>query len=593
MIPGITASVPSARALAGAAAAAGDDSTGAAEGVAFAVALADAIAGAQPAERPDAQAPGAEGTSEEGATGNEGEVAAEGQSGDDALTACCTAAGALASRGLDAAAAAMLAANSAAGAPAAAASVGNPGTGPAAATTSTTKPARGGDDVSRANRDRTALDPELDARLARVEARMRAAGHPIQVAETARSSSRQDWLFAQGRSRPGPVVTWTRESRHESGRAVDVTLSGPDAARGYALLQEYARGEGLATLGMRDPGHLELRGGATSAAQAAGAATGAGDRIALDSVTRLDAGIAIEDVAVSAVPEPARPAGSATARVAQVAQVAPVASPARPAPLAAVARVAQVASVAGPGASNAPAGSGDAIGGARAGAQRLLRLATRELAAAPGSDGSHTAGSDARGAGDGPGAGSSARTLAGAIAVTGAPEEAPRSARQRLLALVQRALARGGSDASGDDGAASTGSTAWSALAGSDALTGGSVGGGIDGRDAGAARSAQTLAQVAQVRALRDAPVPVVSSLAVALDRSDGDVDRVRVGMAGRRLDASIASPDRGLTNLLREGLPELATTLERAGLAADRLDVVHRERASHAELRASAAPRR
>ena len=34
----------------------------------------------------------------------------------------------------------------------------------------------------------------------------------------------QDALYAQGRTKPGAVVTWTRKSRHIGGRAIDLTL---------------------------------------------------------------------------------------------------------------------------------------------------------------------------------------------------------------------------------------------------------------------------------------------------------------------------------------------------------------------------------
>lgn len=47
------------------------------------------------------------------------------------------------------------------------------------------------------------------------------------VLEGLRSQARQDRLYAQGRSTPGPVVTWTRKSRHQRqadgfGHAVDL-----------------------------------------------------------------------------------------------------------------------------------------------------------------------------------------------------------------------------------------------------------------------------------------------------------------------------------------------------------------------------------
>ena len=61
-------------------------------------------------------------------------------------------------------------------------------------------------------------------------ARMRdETGHDVQVAETYRSQSRQNALFAQGRATPGPVVTWTQNSKHTQGRAVDLVLDGGTA----------------------------------------------------------------------------------------------------------------------------------------------------------------------------------------------------------------------------------------------------------------------------------------------------------------------------------------------------------------------------
>ena len=84
-------------------------------------------------------------------------------------------------------------------------------------------------------------------------------GHDVTVVESVRSQERQDLLFEQGRSRPGQVVTWTRDSAHTRGEAVDVVIDGRwDNAEGFARLQRIAREEGLRTLGMDDPGHLEL-----------------------------------------------------------------------------------------------------------------------------------------------------------------------------------------------------------------------------------------------------------------------------------------------------------------------------------------------
>lgn len=115
-------------------------------------------------------------------------------------------------------------------------------------------------DVTAADRSLEGLSPELRARVERVMERMKNEyGHDVTLVETTRSQERQDWLFAQGRTRSGPVVTWTRDSAHTRGEAVDVMIDGSwDNAAGFARLQRIAREEGLRTLGMKDPGHLEL-----------------------------------------------------------------------------------------------------------------------------------------------------------------------------------------------------------------------------------------------------------------------------------------------------------------------------------------------
>jgi hypothetical protein len=216
--------------------------------------------------------------------------------------------------------------------PSEAASVATPGETPA--------PAR----PAAPTRDVDALAPELQARLERVMERMRDEfGHEVEIVETHRPQERQDALFAQGRTRPGPVVTWTRTSKHTSGLAVDVRIDGGwDDADAFATLQRVAREEGLKTLGPRDAGHLELPRhlarelAATNAAHAAlrGAPTQpARDAMPSDATT---------DAALDAAP--ALPAPRAEpAQVAQVARVADVADVAEVASVASVASVADVA----------------------------------------------------------------------------------------------------------------------------------------------------------------------------------------------------------------------------------------------------------
>jgi uncharacterized protein YcbK (DUF882 family) len=162
----------------------------------------------------------------------------------------------------------------------------------------------------------SALDPELQAKLARIAARVQnETGHTVTVTETYRTQERQNALYAQGRYTGGQVVTWTQNSKHTQGRAVDVALdngtASPDA---YTALQRIANEEGLRTLGPRDPGHLELRG------------TGAN---AGDSTPTLPA-------------EPADATGPGQVSIARLAQVARVAD-VRSTPTARVATVSQPA----------------------------------------------------------------------------------------------------------------------------------------------------------------------------------------------------------------------------------------------------------
>ena len=108
-------------------------------------------------------------------------------------------------------------------------------------------------------KDTAALDPELQSRLARVIDRMKNEfGHDVTVVETARSQERQDMLYEQGRSTSGAVVTWTKDSLHTQGEAVDLVVDGNwKNTQGFARLQQIAKEEGLHTI-PNDPGHVEL-----------------------------------------------------------------------------------------------------------------------------------------------------------------------------------------------------------------------------------------------------------------------------------------------------------------------------------------------
>lgn len=49
----------------------------------------------------------------------------------------------------------------------------------------------------------------------------------IFITETYRSQARQNYLYEQGRTRPGSVVTWTKTSNHTSRRAWDIAVAPP------------------------------------------------------------------------------------------------------------------------------------------------------------------------------------------------------------------------------------------------------------------------------------------------------------------------------------------------------------------------------
>jgi hypothetical protein len=185
-------------------------------------------------------------------------------------------------------------------------------------------------DVNRVDRTMEGLHPAFRDRLGRVIQRMEAEfGHQVRVVETLRTQERQDHLYAQGRTRPGPIVTWTRNSNHLTGRAADVLIDGSyNNPAGYARLAQVAQEEGLRTLGPRDPGHIELP-----------RSFGDADRHAPHVVPRLPGEVPMH---LERVEQPARP----IAHSGGLAQVAAVAQVARVAEVAQVARVAQPAAAA-------------------------------------------------------------------------------------------------------------------------------------------------------------------------------------------------------------------------------------------------------
>jgi hypothetical protein len=110
------------------------------------------------------------------------------------------------------------------------------------------------------------LHPSFASRLLVFEQHLREAGVHFTRRETWRSPERQAWLFQQGRSRPGPIVTATLTSWHSvvdergvpSAKAADYNVSRSQMPR----FHEVAWAVGLETYGpdSNDPGHVYMPG---------------------------------------------------------------------------------------------------------------------------------------------------------------------------------------------------------------------------------------------------------------------------------------------------------------------------------------------
>jgi hypothetical protein len=205
--------------------------------------------------------------------------------------------------------------------------------------------------TARVERSPDKLEPAFRSKLDRVLQRMHDEfGYEVRVTETVRTQARQDQLFAQGRTLPGPTVTWTRNSNHTKGLAADIVIKGGNDAA-YAKLATIAADEGLRTLGPSDPGHVELAGGRRGEPRARGDASA---RVGL-------------------------PGNGRAARTAMVAT---------PAAIATVAQTARVAQVAVPGsempaASLGETGPGTAMPAASLGESRPAHAAPPVLAGTP------------------------------------------------------------------------------------------------------------------------------------------------------------------------------------------------------------------
>lgn len=83
------------------------------------------------------------------------------------------------------------------------------------------------DTVKQANRDIKSLQPVAQKACELFLNECKKRNIPIFITETHRSQARQNYLYEQGRTRPGQVVTWTKDSNHTSGYAWDIAVNPP------------------------------------------------------------------------------------------------------------------------------------------------------------------------------------------------------------------------------------------------------------------------------------------------------------------------------------------------------------------------------
>lgn len=120
------------------------------------------------------------------------------------------------------------------------------------------------------NKDLNDLAQAFRTPLERWVAAVKAAGFSLLVYETARTRERQEYLYAQGRTRPGPIITYTLDSCHRYGVAADwaplvggaISWNAADYRRIYDAVPPALYG--LEKLDFEMP-HIQLQGGQAAA----------------------------------------------------------------------------------------------------------------------------------------------------------------------------------------------------------------------------------------------------------------------------------------------------------------------------------------
>jgi hypothetical protein len=428
------------------------------------------------------------------------------------------------------------------------------------------------------------LAPEFRDRLDRVIDRMESEfGYKVEVTETFRSQARQNALFAQGRSQPGQVVTWTRASNHTAGKAADLVIDGSyDNPIAYDRLMRVAREEGLRTLGPRDPGHIELP--SSSASTLVRASTDVAQVLPADSrpvIAQPAPSVASRTSIAQSLPElesapgPIDSTAALTAKEQPVAFVAPVAAVAPVAPVASVAQVAQVATV---GAQAAPAvipstrprspeSENPRANTTRRAADAPVQSAATDkspIAAIAPNAGRNDASSDDAGRRGGQTEDKQARTRPDNSAARNTAAEVLRQSRDELMHAI-----------TGTDQSASSTSSVTSR------------------DDAGSLGHADMSERIARLLKVQDAAADrPMSQVTLRLERPDGGEDRLRVDLRGNSVSATLDVSDLTAADRMSANVKELQRTLERQGLQTDSVTVrtVARTMESSALSRAAGA---
>ena len=90
--------------------------------------------------------------------------------------------------------------------------------------------------VTTANRDIKSLQTIAQQAASLFLETCKSRGINIFVTEYHRSQERQNYLYEQGRSRPGNIVTWTRSSNHTSGYAWDIACNPPNDLYDFSII---------------------------------------------------------------------------------------------------------------------------------------------------------------------------------------------------------------------------------------------------------------------------------------------------------------------------------------------------------------------